>query len=316
MPLTLEQYASYLDTRALTWPAPPPVDRPKARPHLESLPEVRVVLWTAYGTLLTVGDGELRFDHPNDFVMDTALNKTVDEFKMWGSMHRKPGQPAEQLRATYEKLLFDQRSAASPKEKFPEVVAERIWDGVIKRLFQKEYKFDAGFYGSLNEFSRKVAYFFHACLQGTACYPGAAKALAEVAETGLVQGLLADGQVFTPVQLARGLKAQDAALNFDKIIPPELRVLSHDAGGRKPSDNLFRRALEALAAKGFEPAEVLHVGSNVARDLVPAKKFGMRTALFAGDKASLAATAEQLKDPASRPDVLLTELDQIAGVLG
>jgi hypothetical protein len=41
----------------------------------------------------------------------------------------------------------------------------------------------------------------------------------------------------------------------------------------------------------------------------------MRTALFAGDKASLQATPEQLKDPASRPDVLLTALDQILEVV-
>jgi hypothetical protein len=41
----------------------------------------------------------------------------------------------------------------------------------------------------------------------------------------------------------------------------------------------------------------------------------MRTALFAGDANSLEATAEQLKVPASRPDVLLTELGQIAEVL-
>ena len=49
--------------------------------------------------------------------------------------------------------------------------------------------------------------------------------------------------------------------------------------------------------------------------LQPAKKLGMRTALFAGDKASLEATPEQLKDPASRPDVLLTELSQITDVV-
>ena len=42
----------------------------------------------------------------------------------------------------------------------------------------------------------------------------------------------------------------------------------------------------------------------------------MKTALFAGDRASLEATPEQFKETASRPDVLLTELNQIADVLG
>jgi FMN phosphatase YigB (HAD superfamily) len=65
-----------------------------------------------------------------------------------------------------------------------------------------------------------------------------------------------------------------------------------------------------------KPAEVLHVGSNLARDVGPAKKAGMRTGLFAGDKASLSATPDQLKDPQYRPDVMLTELPQIADVVG
>ena len=85
--------------------------------------------------------------------------------------------------------------------------------------------------------------------------------------------------------------------------------------GRKPSERLFRQALTALNEKGIAPAEVLHVGSRVMLDLVPARRLGMRTALFAGDRASLQATPEQLKDPAGRPDVLLTELAQIAEVV-
>ena len=40
------------------------------------------------------------------------------------------------------------------------------------------------------------------------------------------------------------------------------------------------------------------------------------TGLFAGDKVSLQATSEQMKEPAARPDVLLTELTQIADVIG
>jgi FMN phosphatase YigB (HAD superfamily) len=58
------------------------------------------------------------------------------------------------------------------------------------------------------------------------------------------------------------------------------------------------------------------VGSNLARDIAPAKKAGFRTALFAGDKHSLGATPEQLKDPVYRPDVMLTELTQVMEVFG
>jgi FMN phosphatase YigB (HAD superfamily) len=161
-----------------------------------------------------------------------------------------------------------------------------------------------------------VAYFFHASLQGTACYAGAADALRHVAAAGLTQGLLADGQGFTAVQLQRGLAAQDAELKLDDALDPDLRILSYEVRGRKPSERLFRQVLSALSAKGIEPSQVLHVGSRIPQDLAPARRVGMRTALFAGDRASLQATPEQLKDPNARPDVLLTKLAQIAEVVG
>ena len=72
-------------------PEPTPV---KAKPHSSPLPQVRLVTWNVYGTLLTLTGGELYFQHPQKMVMDLALEKTVQEFKMWGSMSRKPGQPS------------------------------------------------------------------------------------------------------------------------------------------------------------------------------------------------------------------------------
>jgi hypothetical protein len=316
MPLTLEQYATWLDGRDLPWPAPPKPDPIKARPHLNYLPGVRAVLWNVYGTLLAIPAGELLFEHPQPFVMSMALEKTIAEFKMWASMSRKPGAPSEYMLHLYRTELDVQRLAPSPGEKYPEIQSERLWEGLIKKLFQKDYKFDAGFYGSLNEFSRKVAYFFHASLQGTAAYPGAAAALQAVADAGLTQGLCADGQCFTAVQLQRGLDAEVGGLRLETVMPPDLQVFSHETRGKRPSERLFQAAIDRLAKSDIEPAEVLHVGSRIDKDIAPAKKLGLKTALFAGDRASLAATPDQLKDPATRPDVLLTDLGQIADVIG
>src|SRR5262249_48696701 len=205
MALTLEQYVAYLDTRAVSWPTPPPIERPRARPHLVRLPTVRAVTWNVYGTLLAIAGGELYLEHPQAFIMEVALDKTIQEFKMWGSMTRKPGQPSSYLRQVYSDLLNQQRLIPGGTEKYPEGAVDRLWQTFIKRLLQKDYKFDAGFYGSLNEFSRKVAYFFHSSLQGTTCYPGAAAALRQVADRGGKQGVLGDGQCFTTIQLQRQL---------------------------------------------------------------------------------------------------------------
>lgn len=310
MPLSLDQYATYLDTRGLPWPAPPQPNPPRVRPHVGPLEGIRAVLWTVYGTLLAVPEAELKFDVENDFMMNVALEKTIHEFKMWGSMSRKPGQPSEYMREIYKKALDEQRLAPAA-DRHPELLSEKVWEGIVKKLFQKDYKFDTNFYGALNEYSKKIAYFFHASLQGTGCYPHAADALRGIAEAGLTQGLLADGQCFTPTQLARGVAAQSAAASLDDWVPAANRVLSFQHRARKPSDLLFQAGAEAMAAQGIEPHEILHVGSSLPRDVAPAKKWGMRTALYAGDRASLVANPDQLKDPQYRPDALLTDLNQV-----
>src|SRR5579871_128269 len=162
MALTLQEYASYLDKRSdLSWPAVPEIERPRAKPSLTRLPGVRAVTWNLYGTLLAIGGGQLYLEHPQKLMMDIALDKTIQEFKMWASMSRKPGQPADYLREIYANILLEQRSVATG-DKYPEISSDKIWDAFIKKLFQKDYQFDALSMGSLNEFARKVAYFFHA----------------------------------------------------------------------------------------------------------------------------------------------------------
>lgn len=315
MPLTLEQYVERLESRTdLPWPAAPKISRAKAKPSIQRLP-VKCVFWTVYGTLVAIPESELQFEHPRDFVMDAALDKVVKEFKMWNSMSRKPGAPSAYLKELYRKALTVLRMSGSGGEKYPEVQVERVWDDIVKKLQQKEYSFDAGTYGSLDEFVKKIAYFFHASIQGAGPYPGAADALRLTAERGTIQGLLANGQCFTPGQLQRCLRQQDPGFELDATIPSTLRVVSSDKKARKPSETLFRAAAQLAVAKGVSPSEVLHVGSDLARDIAPAKRAGFRTALFAGDRNSLSATTEQMKDPATRPDILITELPQILEVI-
>ena len=143
----------------------------------------------------------------------------------------------------------------------------------------------------------------------------AAAALKSLGKRGVTQALLADGQCFTTVQLKRGLRQQDPEVDLDALIRPDLQLLSHQVGSRKPNELLFKKMLDRLAGLQIDPEEVLHIGSRIQTDLVPAKKLGMRTALFAGDAASLQATPELLKAPGTRPDLLLTAPQQIAEVL-
>lgn len=311
MPLSLDQYVcEYLPGRGLPWPVPPIPVPVKARPSLEPLP-VRAVLWTVYGTLVAIPGGELAFEADIEFVTDAALDKTIQEFKMWNSMSRKPGAPSAYMKELFKKAFDLVRLTGGG-----EVRSELIWDDIFKKLMTKEYSYDGSLYGPPSEYVKKIAYFYHASIQGAGCYPGAAEAIRAVSAAGRKQGLLADGQCFTPAQLRKCLRDQEPGFESANHLSADLRVLSAEVGTKKPFEDLFRVAARAARAKGLDPAEVLHVGSHLLRDIAPAKKVGFRTALFAGDKNSLRATAGQFQDPHLRPDVLLTELPQIAEVLG
>src|SRR5437870_321886 len=110
MALSLEQYAHWLDGRSdLLWPAVPKAEPPRARPYLKRLAGIRVISFSIYGTLLRISGGELCFTHPEKFLMEAALDKMIQEFKMWQSMTRKPGKPSEYMAKMYEQILDEVR---------------------------------------------------------------------------------------------------------------------------------------------------------------------------------------------------------------
>lgn len=310
---SLKQYAHSLQERLdLVWPKPIPAIGLKAKPGFLRIEGIRCVLWGTYGTLLHVAGGELLLEHPKEFVTGLAFEKTIEEFKMWGSMSRKPGQPSAYLLTIFRSLVFEQRSTLGILgEKYPEWSSKRIWEGVINKLLKKDYVIDRAKYGSISELSEKVSLFYHASLQGVSVYSGASEVLSHLSSLGISQGILGNGQCFTLAQLNWGLQLQGPC-DLDNYIDQSLGILSAQVGGRKPSERLFNAALEAIKAKGYAPHQVLHVGVRMQDDLIGARKVGFKTCLFVGDKSSVEVAMEDLKNPVTRPDALVTDLAQVS----
>lgn len=316
MPKSLLEYSDWLAERNLRWPAPPRRQPVHAAPFTKPLPGVRAVAWDIYGTLLRITDGELLFVHPQAMRMEVALDKTIQEFNMWNSMTRKPGAPWEYMQQLYQRAYDELRLAGSGRKgDLTEVDAAQLWRKILGKLEQKEYQYDTSFYGDWEEYSAKIAYFFHSSLQGTEAEQGALEVLSTIHQAGWAQGVLADGQCFTMVQLLRGLLAQGTLPPGTRLFHPELVTLSYQEGVRKPSKSLYLKAAERFESMGISPGEVLYVSARLRDDLAVAKGVGFRTALYAGDKVSLRATPADLKDPTVKPDRLMTELAQIRDIL-
>ena len=96
---------------------------------------------------------------------------------------------------------------------------------------------------------RKIAYFYHASIQGGGL-PRRGGHAGRVRPNRAVQGLLADGQCFTPGQLQHCLRKQDAAFDLAAVVPPALRFVSAERKARKPSDTLFKAAARRAGRTG------------------------------------------------------------------
>ncbi len=314
-----QTFFEYLDTlaeRELVWPQPPQPKPLPAKPTLKPLPDIRAVTWSVYGTLLTITDGKLLHLHPDEVRNQIALQKTIEEFRMWFSMSRKPGQPWEYMLRQYERMVGAfQMAGTKRKGDFPHVNSSHIWERLIGRLQQNEYTWDRDTYGDEPDYADKVAYFFHANLQGVRASPNAADTLIQLMQRGIANGLLADTQPFTMAQLLNALQVRDRLQTGEQLFAPSLLAETHRLGVRKPSPSLYEGAVRRAHQSGFEPHQVLHVSHRLTDDLGIAREFGFRTALYVGDRHCCRVTAEQLNDPDHKPDRLITDLAQVLDLI-
>ncbi|WP_437226251.1 HAD family hydrolase [Planctomicrobium sp. SH661] len=317
MPLGLAEYLVSLEERPdLIWPQPPAVVPLKARPFLNPLPGIRLVTFNVYGTLLQIDGGDLLHLHPQEFRMQIAIEKTIKEFNMWNSMTRKAGQPWEAMLRIYQSTVEDVGMASTKKKgDLLELDSRKVWKKIIERLQKNEYVWDEGKYGDLEDFSTKVAYFFHASLQGTASEPTAVQILELLRQGGIRSGLIADGQAFTLPQLFHQLKKQSSSHSVRDLLSADCVVISSQIGVKKPSETLYRQAVSQFEQRGIAPAQVLHVSHRLTDDLAVAKKYGFHTALYAADKTCCRVQGTDLQNPAWKPDRLITQLGQLREIL-
>ena len=318
MSKSLQEYIDWLHRRDdLIWPQPPPPEPLKATPFLEPLDDIRAVTFSVYGTLLRIDGGRLVHEHSQELRMQIALEKTIEEFKMWNAMSRKPGAPWEYMLQQYNALLEDQRMKSTKRKgDSREVVSSLVWAKLIDRLRRNEYEYDTSIYGNWDDLAEKVAYFFHASLQGTAPVDSALDTLRQLAGAGFRVGLLDDGQSFTMSQLSFELGRQGSFMSVGEFISADCVTLSGEQGIRKPSPGLFSHGFASVLRHVGEPSSILHVSHRLKDDIAVARQFGVRTALLAADAGACRIRGQDVRDPEMKPDRLLTDLRQIGQILG
>lgn len=315
MPLSLEKYAELLDKRGEPHPlGPDPVPFERVKPMLRPLPGIRCVVYSGYGAAMLISGGELSFLNPDPVMRKIAFDKTVHEFKMWASMTRKPGEPSEYMASIFGQI-FDNlmMHGAQQKDFAPRI--EKVWEGIVNRLIQKDYVVESGTYGDGEEFARKVSYFYVRASQGVSLLPNAGKVFANLHDRDIIQGLHADWQCTEPVRFWRLLFDASRQSSLATWFDPAVCSFSGNTGIKKTTDRGFVPIIQGLQSLGIGVESVLYVGADVENDIAPAKRRGFRTALLLADQASARVTPEHLQDPRTRPDRLLTSLEQVVEIV-
>ena len=142
--------------------------------------------------------------------------------------------------------------------------------------------------------------------------PNLDRFLASCARKVTVMGIISNAQFYTPFLFEWLLDADLSRLGFE----PELVLMSFEQGRAKPSLVLFESAVELLGKRGIGPEEVLYVGNDMLKDIYPASVCRFQCALFAGDQRSLRLHRGDPRCRNLKPDLIITQLEQLLPHLG
>ncbi len=130
--------------------------------------------------------------------------------------------------------------------------------------------------------------------------------LENLKKQGYMLGIISNSQFYSPIsfEAMTGITIN----NFGFV--ENLQKWSYRYGIKKPSLSFYRLFVDELPQYNLQPEEVLYIGNDLFKDVVPAKEFGMKTALFVGDTRSIRHESEDLIEK-HMPDIIIDELSQI-----
>jgi putative hydrolase of the HAD superfamily len=285
--------------RDLTEPLSP--SPPGHELKLQQLNSIECVAFDFYGTMFISGVGDIGIDEEQETENDALFR---DALKDTGFTILNPAAGILGIEI-FEKTISE-HIARREKEgvDYPEPDIIDVWLEVLDRL-SKENLISGG---ANKEKAIRFAIEFEFRVNKVWPVPDLAYVLNQLSEQNFTLGIISNSQFYTPMAFEALLGKSPERFGFDH----ELLNWSYASGLKKPSIHFYRLFMDALKEnKGLGPEKVLYVGNDVEKDIKPAKKLGMKTALFVGDARSVRHDHEDLQDPLCQPDLIVDDLSQI-----
>jgi putative hydrolase of the HAD superfamily len=273
-----------------------PVPTGEAR-VLARLPGIRAVLFDLYGTLFISEIGEV--GTAREAASGPALAGALEALEV-----RTNGPAGPEVHRFFDVIKTLHAESHQAGIDYPEVDIVEVWRRVVTDLASCGVLEPRTWERGQLE---RLAVEYEARANPVWPMPGLRECLEGLSERGLFLGIVSNGQFYTPELFPALLGRPAECCGFDA----QLQFYSYRHGLAKPGPDLYRMAARALAGRGVDPEAVLYVGNDMLNDILPARRVGFRTALFAGDARSLRLRPGEPRLAGVSPDVVLSRLSDL-----
>ncbi len=275
-------------------------------PQLQPLNDIHCIAFDFYGTMFVSGVGDIGVDEAESKESHNMFKKALLDtgFELTGEEASERGlKYFDRAIREYEEL---QRSRGIDH---PEPNIVLIWHEVLQELIES-----GEIEGDLNrEIAQRFAVEYEFRFNAVWPVPDLMGTLESLREKRFLLGIISNSQFYTPLAFEALTNRDVTSAGFDS----DLLVWSYQASVKKPSAHFYERFANALHQKHhMEPEQVLYVGNDMLKDIMPASNLGMKTALFAGDTRSLKLRPDDPRCKGVEPDLVITRLGQIPECLG
>lgn len=280
------------------------------KPKMERLDDIQVVIFDVYGTLLISSSGDVEEEQLSEQHLLHALEEghfVVTDKKAFF----ENGQARKML--TQYKELINEFQIKKKKEKninYPEINIVAIWDLLLKQAAENNIiEF------TKNSDVKKMIFVFEMHSNKVYPMPGMNHVLGEMIKENKILGIISNAQFYTPIIMNYFINKK-IELNDLHPFDKRLTLFSYQESLAKPEFILFDKLLSVLRNNyQLKASQTLFVGNDMHKDIYPAHKAGMKTALFAGDKRSLRLRQDKPETKNLEPDLIITELSQLLNVI-
>lgn len=259
---------------------------------------VQAVIFDLYGTLLISGAGDVGSDAGTDDE-EAFTQALVDAGWRHDDIFKLATNGIDLLQ---KGIKHDQQKRREQGHIYPEIDIIQVWEKVLNTLQlapEQDHQI------------KKLAISYECRINPTWPMPGMIETIYGLKDRDIQLGIISNAQFYTPLIFRALTDSSLVDMGFD----PALILWSYQKLAGKPSPALFEHLNNHFICKGILPDNILYVGNDMFKDILPASRTGWRTALFAGDKRSLRLHENNEKIAGIQADLIIDDLRQLLRVL-